>query len=165
MGALPAADPGDIWFDMEGIQDSVAGTKLEYLFGACYREAPEGKPRFKGWWAHNETEEKTAFAAWVDWVEARRRSHPGLHVYHYAAYEKTAMRRLAQQHATREAEIDNWLRSGLLVDLLPVVTSAIVLGEPSYSIKKVELLYGAAPGGGDQRRRFGGGLLALAALR
>ncbi len=141
LSALPAADPGDIWFDMEGIQDSVAGTKLEYLFGACYRESPEVKPRFKGWWAHNETEEKTAFAAWVDWVEARRRSHPGLHVYHYAAYEKTAMRRLAQQHATREAEIDDWLRSGLLVDLLPVVTSAIVLGEPSYSIKKVEHLY------------------------
>ena len=82
MGALPAADPGDIGFDMEGIQDSVAGTKLEYLFGACYRDNPEAKPHFKGWWAHNEKEEKTAFAAWVDWVEARRRSHPGLHVYH-----------------------------------------------------------------------------------
>ena len=72
LSALPAADPGDIWFDMEGIQDSVAGTKLEYLFGACYRDSPEGKPRFRGWWAHSEAEEKTAFAAWVDWVEARR---------------------------------------------------------------------------------------------
>jgi len=51
------------------------------------------------------------------------------------------MRRLAQQHCTREAVIDEWLRSGLLVDLLPVVTGSIVLGEPSYSIKKVEHLY------------------------
>ena len=51
------------------------------------------------------------------------------------------MRRLAQQHATREAEIDSWLRGELLVDLLPIVTSSIVLGEPSYSIKKVEHLY------------------------
>ncbi|MDA7437485.1 TM0106 family RecB-like putative nuclease [Synechococcus sp. AH-601-P06] len=139
--ALPGADAGDIWFDMEGIQDSVAGTKLEYLFGACYRETPEAAPSFTGWWAHTEADEKTAFEGWVDWVEARRKSHPGLHVYHYASYEKTAMRKLSQQHATREAEIDGWLRSGLLVDLLPVVTSAIVLGEPSYSIKKVEHLY------------------------
>jgi predicted RecB family nuclease len=141
LSALPAADDGDIWFDMEGIQDSVAGTKLEYLFGACYRDTADSCPVFKAWWAHTPEEEKAAFAAWVDWVEDRRRSHPGLHVYHYAAYEKTAMRRLAQQHATREIEIDNWLRNGLLVDLLPVVTSSIVLGEPSYSIKKVEHLY------------------------
>jgi uncharacterized protein len=141
LAALPAADHGDIWFDMEGIQDSVAATKLEYLFGACYRDAPGGTPQFKAWWAHSPVEEKKAFEGWVDWVEARRVRYPGLRVYHYASYEKTAMRRLAQQHCTREAVIDEWLRSGLLVDLLPVVTGSIVLGEPSYSIKKVEHLY------------------------
>jgi predicted RecB family nuclease len=141
LAALPAADDGDIWFDMEGIQDSVAATKLEYLFGACHRDAPGGKPLFKAWWAHSPVEEKKAFEGWVDWVEARRARYPGLRVYHYASYEKTAMRRLAQQHCTREAVIDEWLRSGLLVDLLPVVTGSIVLGEPSYSIKKVEHLY------------------------
>jgi predicted RecB family nuclease len=140
LAALPAADDGDILFDMEGIQDSVAGTKLEYLFGACYRDAP-GHPQFKAWWAHSPVEERKAFVGWVDWVEARRQRFPALRVYHYASYEKTAMRRLAQQHCTREAVIDDWLRSGLLVDLLPVVTGSIVLGEPSYSIKKVEHLY------------------------
>jgi uncharacterized protein len=141
LAALPAADAGDIWFDMEGIHDPVSGTKLEYLFGACYRNTPEGKPFFKAFWAHSEAEEKLAFEGWVDWVEERRRQFPGLRIYHYAAYEKTAMRRLAQQHATREAEIDSWLRGKVLVDLLPTVTSSIVLGEPSYSIKKVEHLY------------------------
>ena len=141
LSALPAADEGDIWFDMEGIQDSVTGSKLEYLFGACYRDAPGSKAEFKPWWGHSPIEEKKAFEQWVDWVEARRQRYPGLRVYHYASYEKTAMRRLAQQHSTREAVIDEWLRSGLLVDLLPVVTGSIVLGEPSYSIKKVEHLY------------------------
>ncbi len=49
--------------------------------------------------------------------------------------------------------IDDWLRSELLVDLLPVVTHAIVLGEPSYSIKKVERLYMDRPNRrGDHRR-------------
>jgi uncharacterized protein len=141
LAALPAADDGDIWFDMEGIQDSVAGTKLEYLFGACYRDALGAPPQFKGWWAHSALEERKAFEQWVDWVEDRRSRCPGLRIYHYASYEKTAMRRLAQQHSTREAVIDEWLRAGLLVDLLPVVTGSIVLGEPSYSIKKVEHLY------------------------
>ena len=49
----------------------------------------------------------------MDWVEARRQLYPALRVYHYASYEKTAMRRLAQQHSTREAVIDEWLRSRL----------------------------------------------------
>ena len=140
LSTLSAADPGDIWFDMEGVHDPVSGSKLEYLFGACYRDTAGGTTLFKAFWAHSEEEEKRAFEAWVDWVEERRRQFPGLRIYHYAAYEKTAMRRLAQQHATREAEIDTWLRSELLVDLLPIVTSSIVLGEPSYSIKKVEHL-------------------------
>ena len=141
LAALPPPSDGDIWFDMEGVQDAVAATKLEYLFGACYRERPGGAPQFKAWWAHSPLEEKRAFEDWVDWVEERRSRHPALRIYHYASYEKTAMRRLAQLHSTREAVIDDWLRSGLLVDLLPVVTSSIVLGEPSYSIKKVEHLY------------------------
>ena len=60
LSALPAADDGDIWFDMEGIQDSVAGTKLEYLFGACYRNELGSKAEFKDWWAHSPIEEKRA---------------------------------------------------------------------------------------------------------
>ena len=68
LAALPAADPGDIWFDMEGIQDSVAGTKVEYLFGACYRDTPEGHARFMAWWAHSPAEEKAAFEGWVGGV-------------------------------------------------------------------------------------------------
>ncbi|MCT0229988.1 TM0106 family RecB-like putative nuclease [Synechococcus sp. CS-1324] len=148
LAALPAADAGDIWFDMEGLQDAVAAKKLEYLFGACYREAPAESAAFIAWWGHSPLGEKRAFEGFVDWVEERRRRHPGLHVYHYASYEKSAMRRLSQQHSTREAVIDNWLRSDLLCDLLPIVTRSIVLGEGSYSIKKVEGLY-MGPRGAD----------------
>lgn len=139
--ALPAANTGDIWFDMEGFHDPVLGTKLEYLFGACYRDGENKTPQFKAWWAHSPEEEKAAFQAWVDWVEERRRQHPGLRIYHYADYEKSAMRRLSQQHATREREISEWLSKNVLVDLRPIVKHAIVLGEPNYSIKSVEHLY------------------------
>ena len=65
-----------------------------------------------------------------------------MHVYHYAAYEKTALGRLAQRHATREEEVDRLLRGGVLVDLYRVVRQGIRASVESYSIKKLEPLYG-----------------------
>ena len=38
--------------------------------------------------------------------------------------------------------IDQWLREELLVDLYPIVRNGVLVGAPSYSIKKVERLYG-----------------------
>ena len=138
---LTKPDEGDIWFDLEGIQDPVLGTQLEYLIGICFKEKDSIRTTYKSWWAHNALEEKKAFEGWVDWVEKRLEKYPNLKIYHYGSYEKSAIRRIAQQYSTKEAVIDKWLRSNLLVDLLPIVTSAIVLGEDSYSIKKVEKLY------------------------
>ena len=141
LALLPAPDTGDIWFDMEGFPDPISGEKLEYLFGACYRDAA-GEVKFQGWWAHTPAEEKQAFHDFVEWVEARRVTHPNLHVYHYASYEKTALGSLASRHQIHQTLIDQWLRSELLVDLLPVVRNGLLVGAPSYSIKKVERLYG-----------------------
>ena len=138
---LPAPDAGDIWFDMEGFPDPVSGKKLEYLFGACYRDEA-GKLQFADWWAHSSEEEKTAFDGFVQWVQQRRECHPDLHVYHYASYEKTALGKLASRHQIHQAEIDQWLRDELLVDLYPIVRNGLLIGAPSYSIKKVERLYG-----------------------
>ncbi len=138
---LPKQNQGDIWFDLEGVQDPVLGTQLEYLIGLCYQNESDTSPVYKAWWAHSPSEEKKAFEDWVEWVENRLKRYPNLKIYHYGSYEKSAIRRLAQQYSTKETIIDNWLRSSLLVDLLPVVTGSIVLGEDSYSIKKVEKLY------------------------
>ncbi len=138
---LPKANQGDIWFDLEGVQDPVLGTHLEYLIGLSYKDRSNSDCIYKAWWAHSPKEEKKAFEQWVEWVQSRRKRFPELRIYHYGSYEKSAIRRLAQQHSTKEGVVDQWLRSDLLVDLLPVVTGAIVLGEDSYSIKKVEKLY------------------------
>ena len=138
---IPLRNDGDVWFDMEGFNDSVKGIKLEYLFGACYQK--NGKIKFKRWWAHDHIQEAEAFEKWVNWIEERRIEFPKLHIYHYANYEKDAMRKLQQKYPNSFAVkiIDDWLREGLMVDLLPIVKNAIVLGEESYSIKKVEKLY------------------------
>ncbi len=143
LAMLPTPDAGDIWFDMEGFPDPISGEKLEYLFGACYRD-DQGALQFKGWWAHSPAEEKQAFDGFVEWVQERRARHPDLHVYHYASYEKTALGNLASRHQIHQALIDQWLREELLVDLYPIVRNGLVVGAPSYSIKKVERLYGEA---------------------
>ena len=80
-------------------------------------------------------------SATVDLVMDRWARDPDLHVYHYAAYERTALGRLAQRYGTREEEVDRLLRGEVLVDLFRVVRQGLRAGVESYSIKKIEPLY------------------------
>jgi len=137
LAALPASDQADVFFDMEGYPLVAGG--LEYLFGACYREG--ASLGFIDWWAHDRAEEKLAFEGFIDWVHARWQSSPAMHVYHYAAYEVSAVRRLSTRHDTRQEEVDQLLRNGVFVDLYQIVRHGLRIGEDSYSIKKVEHLY------------------------
>ncbi len=134
---LPRPDAGDIFFDMEG--DPLEDGGLEYLFGVWHLE--EGAWTFRAFWAHSRAEERLAFEAFVDFVTLRRQQFPDAHVYHYASYEESALKRLASWHATREVEVDNLLRQGALVDLYKVVREGTRISEPSYSIKSVERFY------------------------
>jgi predicted RecB family nuclease len=139
---LPEPSPGDLFFDMEG--DPFAEEDgLEYLFGVWdpSRHTDEGQPTFHRWWAHSRADEKVAFEGFIDFVMARWRAEPEMHVYHYAAYERGRMGMLSTRHATREAEVDRMLRGELFVDLYKVVRQGLRIGLESYSIKKLEPLY------------------------
>jgi len=137
LAALPPASKLDVFFDMEGFPLFDRG--LEYLFGAVYLE--KGKPKFIDWWAHDAIQEKAAFEQFIDWVHARWKADPAMHIYHYAAYEVTAVRRLMGKFATREAQVDDLLRSEVFVDLYRVVQQGLVVGASSYSLKDIEKLY------------------------
>lgn len=134
---LPAPDAGDMFFDMEG--DPLEAGGLEYLFGVWVADGDAWA--FQPFWAHDRAEERVAFECFIDFVVERRRRFPAAHVYHYASYEETALKRLASLHATREVEVDDFLRRGVLVDLYRVVREALRISEPSYSIKYVERFY------------------------
>lgn len=136
-GRLPPPSPGDLYFDMEG--DPFFDGGLEYLFGVTAIE--DGEPRFRAFWATTREEERQAFEDFIDSVTERRARHPDLHVYHYAPYETTALKRLMGQHGTREDAIDDLLRSHVFVDLYAVVRQALRISQPSYSIKKLETFY------------------------
>lgn len=141
--ALPAPDPGDVFFDFEGdplwaTPDGVADG-LEYLFGIVDLDAPDG--RFIPFWAHDRAEEKEALRRFLDYVDERRVAHPGLHIYHYAPYETSALKRLTVRHGLGEDQLDDLLRAGVFVDLYATVRQSIRVAQPSYSIKKLEPLY------------------------
>ncbi|AHH99448.1 TM0106 family RecB-like putative nuclease [Kutzneria viridogrisea] len=138
LAALPAPSPGDVFFDMEGDPYALGGTGLEYLFGAV---TVDGEERFTPFWAHSRAQEKRAFEQFVDFAGARLAEHPEAHVYHYAPYEVTALKRLAAVHGTREEAVDDLLRGGALVDLYSVVRKALRVSQRSYSIKYLEPLY------------------------
>jgi predicted RecB family nuclease len=139
LSALPPVNPGDVFFDMEGYPLVPGG--LEYLFGACAMDEKTGRLAFFDWWAHDRDEEKQAFEAFVDWVFARWGAYPGMHIYHYAAYEVSAIRRLSTRHNTRQDEVDQLLRNEVFVDLYQILRHGLRIGEPDYSIKTVERLY------------------------
>ena len=134
---LPPPDEGDLFFDMEG--DPLHEGGLEYLFGVYTRR--EGEWTFLDFWAHDRLEEKQAFADFVDFVTANLRTYPDAHIYHYAHYEPTALKRLMSLHGIREVEVDQLLREERFVDLYKVVREAIRVSEPRYSIKNLETFY------------------------
>lgn len=138
LSMLPPPSPNDVYFDMEGYPHMEGG--LEYLFGAS-SESTAGELEFKDWWAHDRKQEKQAFEDFIDWIYERWHADPGMHIYHYAAYEVSAVKRLAQRHNTRVEHVDNLLRKNIFVDLYKVVRQGLAVGESSYSIKYVELLY------------------------
>jgi hypothetical protein len=88
--------------------------------------------------------EKRAFEQAIDLMMDRLAKDPAIHVYHYAPYEPTAAGRLMGRHATREEEVDRLLRGGVFVDLFRAVRQGLRASVESYSIKKLEPLYGLA---------------------
>ena len=136
LAALPDPDDGDLFFDLEGFPYTDDGG-LEYLFGWV-----DVAGTFHHRFADDLAGERRAFEQFMDQLADRRRSHPGLHVYHYASYERSALSRLSNRHGVREEEVADLLRDGVLVDLYQVVRQALVVGAESYSIKSLEPLYG-----------------------
>ena len=148
---LPEPTPHDLFFDIEG-DPFALDDGVEYLFGvlepAIDDPARPGAPMFHEIWSRDadgnvtRSAEKAAFERLVDLLIDRLDAHPAMHVYHYAAYEKAALGRLAQRHASREAEVDRLLRARVLVDLYRVVRQGVRASVESYSIKRLEPLYG-----------------------
>jgi uncharacterized protein len=142
LAALPAPSPGDVFLDLEG--DPYAfETGLEYLIGVLtLPEKPEGEPSYEPLWSFDRAAEKAAFSKFINSVMERWRRHHDMHIYHYAAYEPTQIKRMAGQHGIYIDEVDQLLRARIFIDLYRVVRQGVRASVEGYSIKKLEPLYG-----------------------
>lgn len=132
---LPDASPGDLFFDFEGNPFWDRDGSLEYLWGIL-----DAERHFAPLWAYDHETERAAFERFVDLVHERLARFPGMHVYHYASYEITALKRLMGRYGTREEELDDLLRRGIFVDLFKVVRNGLRASRPGYGLKEMETL-------------------------
>ncbi|ORW02434.1 TM0106 family RecB-like putative nuclease [Mycobacterium kyorinense] len=139
LALLPNPDDGDLFFDFEGDPLWTADGRqwgLEYLFGVL-----DAGGAFRPLWAHDRAGERRALTDFLAMVAKRRKRYPNMHIYHYAPYEKTALLRLAGRHGVGEDDVDDLLRSGVLVDLYPLVRKSFRVGADSFSLKALEPLF------------------------
>lgn len=137
---LPKPDPADLFFDLEG--DPLEEGGLDYLWGVHYRDG--SRPTFRHRWGHDHQAERVAFEDTLDWMADHLAVNPGAHVYHYAPYEITALRRLSTLHASREETLDDLLRGRRFVDLYGILRQAIRTSEPNLSLKTMEVFFAEA---------------------
>lgn len=140
LGMLPPPSPGDIFFDIEGDPFAMDGG-LEYLLGWAISDA-NGDVAYSKLWAVTRSEERVTFETFVDQVLEQRIRFPDMHVYHFAPYEPSAMKRLMGRFGTRQDEVDGLLRAGVFVDLYAAAKQAIRASVERYSIKDLEQFYG-----------------------
>jgi predicted RecB family nuclease len=142
LAALPPPSPGDEFLDFEG--DPFAFEQgLEYLIGVVtIPQETAAQPAYEALWSFDRAGEKNAFEKFIADVMERWRRRPDMHIYHYAAYEPTAIKRLAGRHGTCVEEVDQLLRASVFVDLYRIVRQGLRASVESYSIKQLEPFYG-----------------------
>ncbi|TMQ19520.1 MAG: TM0106 family RecB-like putative nuclease [Candidatus Rokuibacteriota bacterium] len=141
---LPRPSAGDVVFDIEGDPFWEPARGLHFLFGLLTKnDASAGDDAAWGYrtiWAHDRDGERRAFEALIDFFHERLARDPDMHVYHYGAYEPTALTQLMSVYATREEAVDELLRRETFVDLHTVVRQGLRAGVEGYSLKDVEAL-------------------------
>ena len=140
---LPKPDDGDVFFDIEGYPRM--DRPFEYLHGLYYKD--KGKLKFKDLWAKkfDRESEKNIFIELINFFEKRFEEYPNAHIYHYAPYEKRAIRELATVYSSEfpKGDIvnDNLLRKEKYVDLFSIASQSIRTSERDMSLKSIEKFY------------------------
>jgi uncharacterized protein len=141
LAKLPPPSASDIFLDFEAAPFAFKDG-LEYLTGVVSTPDATGVPVYEATWALNRTDEKKAFEKFMAWVMERWAATPEMHIYHFAPYEQTTIKRLAGRHSCFVDEVDRLLRGGVFIDLFQVVRQSLRASVESYSIKKLEPFYG-----------------------
>jgi uncharacterized protein len=137
---MPAANDGDVFFDFEGHPFWSAQYDLFFLAGLCVQDSSR-QWTYEARWAHDLQEQRVMIKELVEYFAARRRSFPGMHVYHYNHTERSSLERLTKGTET-ESLLGQLVEGGLFVDLFVVARNAVRVGTESYGLKHLERLAG-----------------------
>lgn len=138
LSKLPDPKPGDLYFDIESYP-FMEERRLEYLFGFIEHKK-SNKHNTNQFWAKTLEEEATAFKLALEFLINHLKSHPEAHIYHYGAYEPSAIRRLSQYHAVYSDSVENLLREKF-INLYSIISSSVAMPAESLSLKYIESLY------------------------
>lgn len=137
LSMLPEPTPDDIFLDFEGDHFAQEGTVVEYLTG--YLTTYDDSYDYQPLWATTPAEEKNAFESFIDFAVDTYQRNPDAHIYHFAPYEQSALKRLMIKYSTREIELDLLLSNQVFVDLHRVVKQSLVASVEKYSLKDLEV--------------------------
>ncbi len=136
LSRLPEPTIGDVFFDIEG--DPFAGDGgTEYLFGFVQTDE-QNRSQYTGLWALDRAGEKAAYEQFINLMTARLERFPNMHIYHFGAYETSAIKRLMSRYASKEDEVDRLLRGGIFIDLHRIVKQSMIASVEQYSLKDLE---------------------------
>ena len=132
---LPEPHEEDIFLDLEG-DPMVSPSGREYIFGWYYKD------KYYIQWAESDDQEKKSFEKFIKLAIKLHKTKPGMHVYHFGAYETSAFKRLMCKYATQVESVDILLRAGVFVDLHGIVKHTLRAGVEKYSLKDLEKYHG-----------------------
>lgn len=136
LSRLPKPSRGDIYFDIEG-DPFFDQSGLEYLLGYAFIN-DQHEPVYRKLWALNRAEEKQAFDQFMVFVMDRLKQFPDLHIYHFAPYEPSTVKRLTGRYGIHETDLDWLLRGERFIDLYAVVREGVRASVERYSLKDLE---------------------------
>lgn len=131
---LPASDV-EFFIDFEGIEAD--GKKHEYLLGVLLRK--DGKDSYHPFLARTPKEQGRMLKEAIAFLGG----HPGAPIYHYAPYEKTALKALGDTY-----RIDAGPVIERLVDVLQVCRRCVAPASSTFSLKDFGRAVGASWRGG-----------------
>ncbi|MFC9893958.1 AAA domain-containing protein [Nocardia sp. NPDC127579] len=138
LGALPPVSPGDLALT---IQDTpgrdfvvdIAGPATTHL-SARVPPGPDAA-----------AEQRRVLAEVADRLTRQRQQYPAMRVYHYRRTVRDALLRGAGSLGAGGELVENLLNAGVLIDLYPIVRSAVAVGVRSYTLEALRELLPGAP--------------------
>ncbi|MEG8178557.1 hypothetical protein GZH49_08390 [Nocardia terpenica] len=139
LGALPAPSAGDVFLATGGSPVDVVGVGVPPAHPSD--DADDPAILFHAFDIHRDP------AALLEYLVDRQERHPDLRIYHYRAPTRELLAQLCAQCGADDDIADDLI--GALVDLYPIVRSAVMIGERSYGLTELVTVLGTGPGAED----------------